>query len=211
MDLPNEQFLQAALAENGMPVSAGPLRAKSIHSSARDQQFLDAAKSEDGQFVSAGVNGKPRRVIDERFPELIRDLYKLVGALEQMFPGRPFTPDGHMVGSLAECYAECHYDLELYPCSNPGHDAKGLDCDVEIKATQGDRVALRSGPEHLLVFRLHKNGTFEEVYNGPGAPVWALVEGRTKPSNGQYQVSLTTLQRLMESVPAELRLKRMDT
>src|SRR5262245_19757777 len=43
---------------------------------------------------------------EQRFPELIRDLYRIVGELVTMFPGRPFTPDGHMVGSLAECYAE---------------------------------------------------------------------------------------------------------
>ena len=127
---------------------------------------------------------------EKRFPELIRELYKLVAELEAMFPGRPFTPDGHMVGSLAECFAEYYYGLNLYACSNAGHDAHAKDCQVEIKATQGNRVALRSGPERLLVFRLFKDGSFDEVYNGPGAPVWALVEGRTTPKNGKFQVSL---------------------
>lgn len=42
---------------------------------------------------------------EERFPERIRELYKLVAQLEALSPGRPFTPDGHMVGSLAECAA----------------------------------------------------------------------------------------------------------
>src|SRR5262245_51594367 len=91
---------------------------------------------------------------EQRFPELIRDLYRIVGELETMFPGRPFTPDGHMVGSLAECYAEYHYGLNLYACSHPGHDAHLNECRVEIKATQGDRVAFRSAPDRLLVFRL---------------------------------------------------------
>jgi hypothetical protein len=146
---------------------------------------------------------------EKRFPELIRELYKLVAQLEAMFPGRPFTPDGHMVGSLAECFAEYFYGLNLYTCSNQGHDAHVDDCEVEIKATQGTRVALRSGPERLLVFRLYKDGSFEEVYNGPGAPVWARFEGKAKPSNGQFQVSLTQLKRLMEIVPQEQRLKRV--
>ncbi len=146
---------------------------------------------------------------EKRFPELIRELYRLVAQLEEMFPGRPFTPDGHMVGSLAECFAEYYYGLNLYACSNSGHDAHVEDCKVEIKATQGERVGLRSGPERLLVFRLFKDGSFEEVYNGPGAPVWALVEGRSRPSNGQFQVSLTQLRRLMESVPQEQRLTRI--
>jgi hypothetical protein len=102
-----------------------------------------------------------------------------------------------------------YYGLNLYACSNPGHDAHVEECKVEIKATQGDRVALRSGPERLLVFRLFKDGSFEEVYNGPGAPVWTLVEGRPRPSNGQFQVRLSQLRRLMKSVRHEQRLKRV--
>ena len=146
---------------------------------------------------------------ESQFPALIRQLYQVVAELETMFPGRPFTLDRHMVGSLAECFAEYHYGLTLHSCSNPGHDARTLDCQVEIKATQGNSVALRSGPDRLLVVRLSRDGAFEEIYNGPGTPVWALVAGKPRPSNGQYQVRLTQLRRLMESVPPDERLKRV--
>jgi hypothetical protein len=145
----------------------------------------------------------------KRFPALIKKLYGLVAELETMFPGRPFTPDGHMVGSLAECFAEYYYGLDLYRCSYPGHDAHTKDCEVEIKATQGNSVSLRSAPDKLLVFRLLRNGSFEEIYNGPGDPVWALVGSKARPSNGQYQVRLTQLKRLMQSVPVEQRLPRV--
>ena len=100
---------------------------------------------------------------EKRFPELICELYQITAQLDEMFPGRPLTPDGHMVGSLVECFAEYHYDLNLYPCSNPGRDAHLKDCKVEMKATQGNRVALRSRPELLLVFPLHKDGSFKDV------------------------------------------------
>jgi hypothetical protein len=36
------------------------------------------------------------------FPRLLRAIYESVDALETMFPGRHFTPDGHMIGSLGE-------------------------------------------------------------------------------------------------------------
>lgn len=140
---------------------------------------------------------------------MIRELYRVVAELEGMFPGRPFTPDGHMVGSLAECFAEYYYGLKLYGCSHPGHDAYTDDCKVEIKATQGKSVSLRSGPERLLVFRLHRDGSFEEIYNGPGALVWALVKAKSRPSNGQYQVRLTRLRKLMQDVPPDQRLPRI--
>jgi hypothetical protein len=40
-----------------------------------------------------------------------------------MFPGRHFTPDGHMVGSLGECLVAHAYGLELQTASNKGFDA----------------------------------------------------------------------------------------
>jgi hypothetical protein len=146
---------------------------------------------------------------EKRFPELIRDLYRIVNDLEAMFPGRPFKPDGHMVGSLAECFAESYYGIELFGCSHPGHDGHRDGCKVEIKATQGNRVALRSGPNKLLVLLLKPDGTFEEIYNGPGAQVWALVQSKPRPTNGQYQVTLAQLKRLMKSVLEDQRLRRV--
>lgn len=210
MDPALDRFMQAALAEDGMPISAGYVPAMGRPTPGREDPPA-AADRADGQAVgpSPGSDQERRRAVVSRFPQLIRDLYKLVGAFEDLFPGRPFTPDGHMVGSLAECYAEFHYGLELYPCSNPGHDAHRQECQVEIKATQGDKIGLRSGPERLLVFRLLRDGSFEEVYNGPGAPVWALVEQKARPSNGQYQIGLAALRQLMKSVPEDQRLRKI--
>lgn len=142
------------------------------------------------------------RIMDERrFPELIKDLYRLVGELEAMFPGRHFTPDGHMVGSMGECLAAYYYDLELLPASSEGRDALACGRNVEIKATQGDSIGLRSCPQHLLVLKLDRQGGFNEIYNGPGNPVWALVSHKPRPSNGMYQVRLSRLSALMEDVP----------
>jgi hypothetical protein len=84
---------------------------------------------------------------ERRFPELIRELYKTIGELSKMFPGRPFTPDGHMVGSLAECFAEYYYGLKLFAPSTTGHDGEVGGCRIEVKATQNNRVAFRSCPE----------------------------------------------------------------
>ena len=142
-----------------------------------------------------------------RLPQLLSDLYKIVAELEEMFPGRHFTPDGHLVGSLGECLAAYHYDLALLPASNKGSDAVGNGVNVEIKATQGSRIALRSCPEHLLVIKLDQEGGFSEIYNGPGEPVWKTVASKPRPSNGQYQVSLSRLEPLMQNIPAAERIR----
>lgn len=137
----------------------------------------------------------------KRFPEIIIELYRLTEELENMFPGRHFTPDGHLVGSIGEALAAYHYGVELLTASSKGQDATWQGCSVEIKATRGDRVALRHRPERLLVLKLHADGTWSQVYNGLGDAVWDLFAGKTLPVNGQHSVQIKKLQELMKNVP----------
>jgi hypothetical protein len=53
----------------------------------------------------------------ETVPVLVREIYAIVAKLEATFPGRHFTPDGHLVGSLGEVLAAHFYGLELLPAS----------------------------------------------------------------------------------------------
>ena len=109
----------------------------------------------------------------QKFQKNVRNLYAIVEELETMFPGRPFTPDGHMVGSLGECLVADAYDLELMPPSNEGFDAITIEGKkVEIKATQAERVAFRSCPEHTIIIQIEKSGQFNECFNGPGELIW---------------------------------------
>lgn len=143
----------------------------------------------------------------DTIPGVVKRLYELVSELEAAFPGRPFTPDGHLVGSLGEVLASHYYDLDLLPCSMICHDAQTHDGRlVQVKATQVTGVALRAKPDHLLVILLKRDGTIEEIYNGPGALAW---ENCGKPQkNGQSSISVRKLQRLMNEVPPEQRLRR---
>ena len=146
----------------------------------------------------------------ERLPQIIREIYRCVAELEAMFPGRHFTPDGHMVGSIGEALAAYYYGFdELFVASNHSHDGRVGTRLVQVKATQKRRIAISSEAQHLLVFRLHKDGSFDEVYNGPGDRVWALVSGKTLPKNGQHAVSVAQLQRLMHDIPKSLQLPRI--
>ena len=146
----------------------------------------------------------------QKFQQLVRQLYATVHELEELFPGRHFTPDGHMVGSIGECLVADAYGLELMTASNKGFDAVSL-CgkQVEIKATQSRSAAFRSEPEHAIVIQIHPDGTFTEIYNGPGALVWQQFQGKPLPSNGQFQISLKRLGRLNLQVAAQDRLGRI--
>jgi len=109
----------------------------------------------------------------ESIPELVKGLYAIVRRLEEKYPGRRFTPDGHLVGSLGEVIAAELYGLELLPASTTTHDGTAIDGrQVQIKLTQVKTVGIRSEPEHLIVLKLHPDGTTSEIYNGPGTPAW---------------------------------------
>ena len=143
----------------------------------------------------------------DTIPGVIQRLYELVSELERAFPGRPFTPDGHLVGSLGEVLASHYYDLVLLPCSTECHDAKARDGRlVQVKATQGDRVALRAQPDHLLVILIKKDGTIEEIYNGPGALAWTHC-GKQQ-NHGQSPIRVSKLRNLMADVAVEQQLRR---
>jgi hypothetical protein len=149
------------------------------------------------------------KTIDD-IPEIIQALYGIVAELQELFPGRPFTPDGHLVGSLGEAIASHDYGLCLRPPSTQGYDASTLDGKkVEIKITQGTREALRSQPDHLLVLKLLPKGCTEEIYNGPGEQPWNQCGRRQK--NGQCPISLSRLRTLMTSVAEEDKIKHART
>ena len=145
--------------------------------------------------------------LEERVAETIRRLYALTGELEELLPGRHYTLDGHLVGSIGEALAARWYGLTLYPAGRKTHDAVSEGGrEVQIKVTQRSKVALSGEPEYLLVMELHPDGYFTEVYNGPGAPVWQSMH--ISPTRRQQPVTLSRLRELQKTVPHEQRLQR---
>jgi hypothetical protein len=135
-------------------------------------------------------------------------LYDASEGLEALFPGRKFTLDGHLVGSIGEVVAAYMFGLDLMPASTLGHDAMSPDGrQVEIKLTQGKSVALRHAPQHLIALHRPKGGPVRVVYNGPGGAVW---DACGKPQkNGQQPISLSRLRALDATVTDADRLPQL--
>jgi len=141
---------------------------------------------------------------------LVRELYAIQGRLREAFPSRRFSLDGKLVGDLAEVTAAESNDLELVVNpSEKGYDAIRTAADgtrwrVEIKATQEEtphpiiafsQTVLDHPPHELIVLVINRNGSFEEAYNGPAAPVLAKLKGS---GNRQRTISLIAIRRLAE-------------
>ena len=137
----------------------------------------------------------------------IQELYAITKGLEAQFPGRRFTPDGHLVGSIGEVLVAEHYGLQLLTASYETHDAIAPDGRyVQIKATQVNRIAISSEPDYLIVIKLLPDGSFEECYNGTGAVVWNSAGPMQK--NGQRSISLAKLIKLNREQKDSDRIQR---
>ena len=137
----------------------------------------------------------------------IKELYAITSELEKRYPGRKFTLDGHLVGSIGEVIVAEHYGLKLLPNSSKTHDAISNDGKhVQIKVTQINKIAISSQPEYLIAIQLHTDGSWDEIYNGPGKPAWDNAGKMQK--NGQRSISLNKLKSLMDSECQE-KIKRV--
>jgi hypothetical protein len=145
----------------------------------------------------------PKRTSSSRFeevPALIGDLLKTTQRLNTLFQGRPFTPDGHLVGSIGEVIAEYIYDLKLKPSSTPQVDAlthDGRSVQIKLTGAKGKSFGLRwssqlktTHADLLIALKLNEDG-FTEIYNGPFPK--DLLEGRSDTSNGQISVPISKL------------------
>lgn len=136
---------------------------------------------------------------EKSMAEIIQNLFGTVFELENRYPGRKFSIDGHLLGSIGEVIVAEHYGLTLLKNSSEKHDAvdkrKRL---VQIKATQINRIAISSEPDYLIVIQISPNGDWTEIYNGLGSRVWNNAGKMQK--NGQRPISIAKLKTLMECV-----------
>lgn len=87
----------------------------------------------------------------------------------------------------------------VHPTQHPGVGWKTTKCFPP----EGGRAT-------LLVIRILPDGSFEEIYNGPGSLVWQQFEGERMPSNGQFQISVNRLRQLNELVPIAERVPQIN-
>lgn len=140
----------------------------------------------------------------DRVKQQVQKLIEIVHEMEADFPGRHFTLDGHLVGSIGEVMAAYYYGVELYAASTAVHDGEVDGKKVQIKISQREEIVMQHEPEHLLVLYLHKSGVIYEVYNGPGREVWNHM-GKPDSHNNRH-IRLNRLMELDRIVPDVQRI-----
>ena len=145
----------------------------------------------------------------------VQRLIEIVKELEDDFPGRHFTLDGHLVGSIGEVMASYYYGIKLYTASAPAHDGEIDGKKVQIKITQQEDIVINHEPEYLIALYLNKNGNIYEIYNGPGKDPWDSASKRDSHNNRHMRINkLMELDRLVDSdkrIVAVHNIEKMKT
>ncbi len=152
---------------------------------------------------------KQKMSVSEAIPRLL----EIVAALRAAYPKRKFTLDGRLVGDLGEVLAAEHYDLELLPELAARYDGETSDGRrVQVKATMrghltfpGDHV-----PDYYLGLHIHPDGSFDELFNGPGAILAEALAGRKVPKTNQLSLAAKKLRELSAKVPEHERVPRRE-
>ena len=136
-------------------------------------------------------------------------VFQGIERLTTAFPSRRFTIDGRLVGDIGEVIAELEYDLRLHEISQPEYDAVTSDGRrVQIKATFKDSLTFTKTPDYYLGFKLNRNGTYEEIYNGPGYPIYEKFAHRRGVGEKLLSFSNQTLKELSRAVAPEHRIPK---
>jgi hypothetical protein len=127
--------------------------------------------------------------------------------LHKVFPKKPFTPDGRMIGDIGEAIAELTYQVAIDKCLRKHWDGKREDVcagcpEVQVRATQKDVGYVKESPDDgcLLVFKIFPDGTWECCYNGNTARVWRSLDAKKVNRAGEKFIGLDALRELDRAV-----------
>jgi len=131
----------------------------------------------------------------------IIELMKLVKELKKDYPKKEFTLDGRLVGDIGEVLAEETYRIKLYDSIKAQYDAETdsgqkVQIKATFKASLGFPCSEKDVPEFYLGLKINYDGSFEEIYNGPGIKIWKAVKHLKVSKNNLYNISLKKLREL---------------
>lgn len=144
-------------------------------------------------------------------PQAVSQMLAIVDKLCVAYPKKRFTLDGRLVGDIGEVLVEAAYDLTLYEDIKKHHDAEtGDGRKVQIKATMKNSLTFPCGhvPDYYLGVQLHKDGTFTEIFNGPGEIAKLAVQARAASKTNLHSVSISALKKLQAQVPLHKRIPK---
>ena len=142
--------------------------------------------------------------------QAVKKLLAIVDALQQRYPKKRFTLDGRLVGDIGEILVERDYDLALFDKLEKHYDATTPGGrKVQIKTTMKNALNFPCDhtPDFYLGIKVSANGTYEEIFNGPGELVREAIKKRKPTKINSHSISLSALRALNKNAPEESRIR----
>ena len=141
--------------------------------------------------------------------EALALIFQGIDMLKSQFPTKAFTIDGRLVGDIGEIIASLEYDLTLYTVQAATHDGETADRrKVQVKATFKDKLTMTAIPELYLGLQLLEDGTYREIFNGPGSVIAKQFSHRKGIGEKQLSFPITTLEQLSKTVDSKQRIQK---
>lgn len=147
-------------------------------------------------------------------PAEVQQMLKIVEDLCEVYPKKKFTLDGRLVGDIGEILVEEAYQIELFADVKKHHDAETIDGRlVQIKASMRGKFSFPCDhiPSYYLAVHVHPDGSFDEIFNGPGEVAWQAIKNRKLSKTNLHQISASALRHLQQEVRAEDRIPMRNT
>ena len=146
--------------------------------------------------------------------EAVIEMLAIVKRLNLAFPHKAFTLDGRLVGDIGEILVAEIYDLKLFEGITKHHDAECPDGRlVQIKATMKNSLTFPADhiPLYYIGIKIHPDGTFDEIFNGPGEIAGQAVKNRAVPKTNLHSVTTSALAKLQKTVPSDRKIPKRNT
>jgi len=147
-------------------------------------------------------------------PSIKNALDKIFAGIEELKKvfkddGKSFTIDGRLVGDIGEVLVARDYDVTLYKEQKETHDGyTSLGQLVQIKATFKKKLTFKKTPEYYLGVLLKEDGTYEEIYNGPGKYIEERYSHRAGLGFKTLPFPISVLQEIFATIPQSEKIPK---
>jgi hypothetical protein len=147
---------------------------------------------------------------DERIQSIqhiLASIFASQKALKALAPEFNWAGLGNLLGDFGELVAIDHYGFEKAPAGSDGYDAIAPDGrTIQIKTNYAAKqIGFRGVADMLLVIGVSDDGTWEEVFYGPFAPVKDAA--RFSARDNKHMIALTKLKQLVTEIPPAINVE----
>ena len=146
----------------------------------------------------------------EIIQDSLKQIFSGIRQLKKALPSKEFTIDGRLVGDIGEAIVQRDYGITLYDGLAKDYDGE-TPCGkkVQIKATFKDSLTFRKVSDYYLGIKIHEDGSYEEIFNGPGSVIAAEYGHRKGFGEALLSLPNKKLRELSVTVSSEDRIKKL--